>query len=562
MLISVHVKNLALIDETEIYFKEGLNILTGETGAGKSIVIGSINLALGGKMPKDIVREGADYGLVELVFESESEEAQKKMRELDIPCEEGQIIISRKIVNGRSTVKINGETVSAALLRDLSPLLIDIYGQHDNQYLINKSKHLGLLDDFGAESLKGQKEKVEKLYKSYKELNERLADFDMDEEERNKEISFLEFQINDIEDAGLRSGEDYELEEEYKKISHSKKIAESLGAVYGTVGDSDGIFAQSIEHSIRELSQIVEFDCTIKGFYDILIDVESVCRDLARDVSEYMEEMSFDEERVHYVEERLDIINRLKLKYDGRNGNGSIDDVERNLNNLKERYEMLKDADIKLEALKKELKSAEEKLRTESSKLTAARKKVAEIFEKTIVEELKDLNFTEVSFKANFEAASHFTSKGVDVVEFYISTNAGERLKPLSDVASGGELSRIMLALKTIMAGKEDTETLIFDEIDTGISGRTAQRVSEKMKLISKNHQIMAITHLPQIAAMADTHFLIEKSVKKGKTVTDIRKLDEENAVMELARMLGGKEITDKAVENAREMRKMAAEQV
>lgn len=560
MLIDVHVKNLALIDETEVYFKEGLNILSGETGAGKSIIIGSINLALGGKMPKDIVREGADYGLVELVFESESKDVMKKLRELDISCEDGQIIISRKIVNGRSTIKVNGETVSATLLKELSPLLIDIYGQHDNQYLINKSKHLGLLDDFGTESIKNQKEKVEELYKSYRELSESLRDFDMDEEERNKEISFLEFQINDIEEAALRSGEDDELEEEYRKISHSRKIAKSLGAVYGTVGDSDGIFAQSIEHGIRELSQIVELDYTIKGFYDILMDMESMCRDLSRDVSEYMDEMSFDEERVHYVEKRLDTINRLKLKYDGKNGNGSIDDVQRNLTKLKERFEMLKNADTRLADIKEELNRVEAKLKSESDKLTEARKKAAEEFEKRIIEELKDLNFNEVSFKVNFEVASHFTAKGIDVTEFYISTNTGQKLKPLSDVASGGELSRIMLALKTIMAGKEDTETLIFDEIDTGISGRTAQRVSEKMKIISKTHQVMAITHLPQIAAMADTHFLIEKSVRGGKTVTDIRELDDEKAVMELARMLGGKEITDIAIENAREMRKMAVE--
>lgn len=560
MLIDVHVKNLALIDETEIYFKEGLNILTGETGAGKSIIIGSINLALGGKMPKDIVREGADYGLVELVFETQSEEVLQKMKELDISCEDRQIIISRKIVNGRSTIKVNGETVSAMLLKELSPLLIDIYGQHDNQYLINKSKHLGLLDDFGAESLKGQKEKVEKLYKSYRELKERLSDFDMDEDERNKELSFLEFQINEIEEAGLKSGEDDELEEEYRKMSHSKKIAEALGAVYDTVGDSDGIFSQSIGHSIKELSQVTEFDDKIKEFYEILMDVDSICGDLARDVSEYMEEMSFDEERVHYVAERLDIINRLKLKYDGKNGNGSVDDVEAGLNRLKERYDILKNADRELSVIKEELKKSEEKLKSESNKLTLTRKKAAAIFEEKLMAELKDLNFNEVSFKVNFEESSHFTAKGVDVVEFYISTNAGEKLKPLSNVASGGELSRIMLALKTIMAGMEDTDTLIFDEIDTGISGRTAQKVSEKMKLISKNHQVMAITHLPQIAAMADTHFLIEKSVKNGKTVTDIRKLNDDETVMELARMLGGKEITDTAIENAREMKKMAAE--
>lgn len=560
MLIDVHVKNLALIDEAEIYFKEGLNILTGETGAGKSIIIGSINLALGGKVPKDIVREGADFGLVELVFDTESKDALEKMQELDIPCEDGQIIISRKIVNGRSTIKVNGETVSAAVLKELAVLLIDIYGQHDNQYLINKSKHLGLLDDYGAENISRQREKVEKLYKSYRELKEKLSEFDMDEDERNREISFLEFQINEIEEAGLKTGEDDELEDEYRKMSHSKKIAGSLGKVYDNVGDSDGVFAQSIGHSIRELSQVLEYDDKIKEFYDILMDVDSICSDLSREVSSYIDEMSFDEERVHYVEERLDTINRLKLKYDGKNGNGSIDDIEKNLEKLSERFTILKNADSELTAIKEKISGVESELKEESDKLTEARKKTAAIFEKKLTEELKDLNFTEVSFKVNFESLDHFTSKGTDAIEFFISTNAGEKLKPLSNVASGGELSRIMLALKTIMAGREDTETLIFDEIDTGISGRTAQKVSEKMKLISKNHQIMAITHLPQIAAMADTHFLIEKSVKNGKTVTDIRRLEEEESVMELARMLGGKEITDTAIENAREMKKMAVE--
>jgi DNA repair protein RecN (Recombination protein N) len=273
-----------------------------------------------------------------------------------------------------------------------------------------------------------------------------------------------------------------------------------------------------------------------------------------------MEEMSFDAERVKYVEERLDIINRLKLKYDNKNGNGRIEDIEKTLECLTKRHTILKNADEELLSLKEKLGAAKKALMDECAVLSEKRKKAANTFEKKLMEELKDLNFMEVNFKADFKEAASPSAKGNDIVEFYISTNAGEKLKPLSEVASGGELSRIMLALKTIMAGMEDTETLIFDEIDTGISGRTAQKVSEKMKYISRTHQVMAITHLPQIAAMADTHFLIEKSVKNNKTVTDIKELDEEAAVMEIARMLGGREITDTAVGNAREMKKMAAE--
>ncbi len=554
MLLNVHVKNLALIEEAEVYFKEGLNILSGETGAGKSIIIGSINIALGSKLPKDIVREGADYGLVELVFETESKEVEKKLYDMDIPFDEGQIIISRKIVNGRSTIKVNGQTVSATMLREITSLLIDIYGQHDHESLMSKNKHMDILDEYGAATIMPQRQKVAELYKQYKDCKSRLDEFDMDEEERNKELSFLEFQISEIEDANLKKGEDEELEEEYRKMSHNEKIVEALNTTYRAVGGSDeGSFSESVGYAIKELSMVMEYDDKMKAFYDSLMDIDSICNDLSRAVASYIDEMTFDEERIRYVSDRLDLINKLKMKY-----GITIELITEKLTSLKERYSKLKNAEEELAQIKEELKTIEEKLTKQCKKLTDIRMNEAKSLEKNITDALMDLNFLEVNFKVDFDKADNFTSKGMDVIQFYISTNSGEKLKPLSEVASGGELSRIMLALKTIMAGNDGIDTLIFDEIDTGISGRTAQKVSEKMKFISKNHQVMAITHLPQIAAMADNHYLIEKSVKNGKTITQINELSYEESVMELARILGGTMITDAVVNNAREMKKLA----
>lgn len=554
MLLNVHVKNLALIEETEVYFKEGLNILSGETGAGKSIIIGSINIALGGKVPKDIVREGAEYGLVELVFETESEEIFNKLKEMDISADDGQIIISRKIVNGRSTVKVNGQTVSLTMLREITSLLIDIYGQHDHESLMSKQKHMGILDQYGSAKILPQRKKIEDFYRKYRECKKKLDEFDIDEEEKNKEMSFLEFQISEIEEAMLKTGEDETLEEEFKMITHSKKIIEALNSVYAAVGsDEEHSFPEAVGYGIKELSGVMEYDERMKAFYDTLMDIDSICSDLARDVSSYMEEMTFDEERIHFVSERLDLINKLKMKY-----GATIEAINEKRVSLCERYEKLKNIDEEIIAIRSEIRALEDILTKESDCLTKIRMNEAAKFEKNITEALMDLNFIEVNFKVNFEKTSELTSKGTDNVEFYISTNSGEKLKPLSEIASGGELSRIMLALKTIMAGKDGIGTLIFDEIDAGISGRTAQKVSEKMKLISSHHQVMAITHLPQIAAMADNHYLIEKSVINGKTITDIKELDNEESVMELARILGGSKITDTVIDNAREMKKLA----
>ena len=554
MLLNVHVKNLALIEESEVYFKEGLNILSGETGAGKSIIIGSINIALGSKVPKDIVRENAEYGLVELVFETDSKDALNKLSELDIPLEDGQIIISRKIMNGRSVIKVNGETVSVTMLREITGLLIDIYGQHDHESLLSKSKHMVILDEFGIENISSIKKKVSKQYRNYKECVEKLEDFNIDEDERAKELSFLEFQIAEIEEAGIRENEDEELEEEYKKMSHSKKIVESLNTVYSIISsEQENSLIDALNHGMKEIVNILDYDSKLSSFYNSLTDIDSICNDLSREISSYMDEMTFDDERITYVSNRLNLINNIKLKY----GN-SINKINSKLSELKNKYEILQNSGEELRKLRLEIEKIEQDLNVNCNRLTEIRKKEAKSFEKKITKSLMDLNFLEVNFKVNFEKSNNYTMKGNDIIEFLISTNSGEKLKPLSNVASGGELSRIMLALKTIMAGKDEIDTLIFDEIDTGISGRTAQKVSEKMKIISKAHQVIAITHLPQIAAMADSHYLIEKNVKKGKTVTEIKELSYDESIDELSRILGGTKITDAVINNAREMKKLA----
>ncbi len=561
MLLNVHVKNLALIEEVEVYFKEGLNILSGETGVGKSIIIGSINLALGSKIPKDIIRKGADYGLVELVFDFAldsdknlcHEIVSEKINELDIPFDEGQVIISRKIMDGKSIIKVNGQTVSATMLRSITSLMLDVHGQHDHESLLNKSKHMDILDEYASDEIDELKRQVSDLCKEYKKCYQRLEELDIDEDEKEKEIAFLKFQINEIEEAGLKVGEDEKLEEEFKKMNSSKKIIESLNTVYEAIGEESS-FGDNIGRATREMSSISSFDERLESFYSSLTDIESICSDLSREVSDYIEEMTFDEERISYVSERLNIINKLKLKY----GNTIKEILDIKYKDLVSKYELIINSKKEIEKVKSELEDITNKLNSVCDKLTKVRKKAALLLEKSIVEALSELNFEEVKFKVDFKKSENFNSKGNDVVEFYISTNHGEEIKPLSDVASGGELSRIMLALKTIMAGKDGIGTLIFDEIDTGISGRTAQKVSEKLKVISKSQQVIAITHLPQIASMADNHYLIEKLVKNDVTVTQIKELAYDESVEELARLLGGSKITDAVLSNAREMKELA----
>ena len=552
MLQNLHVKNLALIKETEVEFKEGLNILSGETGAGKSIIIGSINLALGEKVQKEMLRDSAESALVELIFSVEDEATRNALGALEIEMEDDTVILSRKITGGRAIGRINGEAVSASKMREVAALLIDIHGQHEHQSLLLKRKHLEILDLFAREALSGYKEKLSDCFREYRKLLEELEQSDSDTEERARELSFLEFEVNEIEEANLSVGEDEALEEQFRKYSNGKKILDAISAAYAATSEDDESASERVSRALRELGSVSQYDKRVEEIEQQLIEIDNLLSDFNREAAAYLSEEEFDDETYYEIEKRLDLINHLKSKY----GN-SIEDILKAYEDKCKRIAVLKDYDEYLNQLLNKINKKKKELREISDQVSEIRKDQSVKLTDAIKDALMDLNFLEVRFTMEFRDID-FTENGTDEVEFMISTNPGEPLKPLGKVASGGELSRIMLAIKTVLAENDHIETLIIDEIDSGISGRTAQMVSEKMNELGRSHQIICITHLPQIAAMADEHFLIEKSVENETTVSRIHELSEEESVQELARMLGGVEITDTVLENAREMKKMA----
>lgn len=548
MLLELHVKNLALIEKADVEFGEGLNILTGETGAGKSIIIGSVTMALGGKAPKGSIRPGADYAYIELVFSVTGEEKRKALRELEVePTEDGLVIISRRLTPARSISRINDETVTMARLSQITGLLLDIHGQHEHQSLLYKSKHLEILDAYVKAATQPVKQTIADRYRIYRSLEEKLRGFDLDAESRIREADFLRFEIEEIEASALKEGEEEELTSIYRRYSHSRRIAECLGAAYETVE------GEWLSRALKEVEQAAEYDETLGSIRDQLYDADSILRDAGREMSAYLDSMEMDEETFRKTEERLDLIHNLQAKY-----GATVEAIRQKLEQKKKRLEELENYDAHRKRMEQELEECRNGLEKLCAQLTGIRKKASGTLVKKIRQGLVDLNFLDVEFDMEFEKLDHFTPSGWDGAQFLISTNPGQPMRPLKDVASGGELSRIMLAIKTVLADSDDIPTLIFDEIDTGISGRTAQKVSEKLMLIARSHQIICITHLPQIAAMADSHFEIAKSASQGRTITTIRLLDRKASVEELARLLGGARITEAVLKNAGEMKELA----
>ncbi|WP_310603789.1 DNA repair protein RecN, partial [Anaerosporobacter sp.] len=514
-----------------------------------------INIALGGKVPKDIIRTGADYALVELVFQVEDANCIASLIELNVPLQDNQVIISRKIMNGRSISKVNGEIVPTSLLKDISALLIDIHGQHEHQSLIHKRTHLNILDRYAKDEIKDLKEKVGQSYHIYRNVLNELNEAVVDEDKRIREISFLEYEINEIETARLKEGEEEELTKRYKKLSNANAIVEGLSNVYQLTGNDDmGSVSSSVGQASKILSKLESYDKEMVQFTSYVSDLEDMVREFNRNIADYLEEMNVDREELSTTEERLDFIHNLKSKY----GN-TISDILKYCEDGKVRLEKYLDYDNYINQLKKKVEIGRTNLEDLSYRLSEIRKRNASKLSLDIKEALIDLNFLDVQFDMRFSALSDFSYNGIDDAEFLISTNPGEDMKPLGKIASGGELSRIMLAIKSILANNDSIETLIFDEIDVGVSGRTAQKVSEKLALIAKNHQILCITHLPQIAAMADEHYIIEKRANESSTMTEIRQLCEEESIQELARMLSGAELTDTVIENAKEMKELAS---
>ena len=557
MLAHLHVKNLALIEEIEVEFGPGLNILTGETGAGKSILLGSMQLILGAKTSKNMIRENAPYALVELLFQIENEKTKEALKELDIYPEDGQVLLSRKIMDGRSINKINGETSTVGQMKAAATCLLDIHGQHEHQSLLYQDKQLAILDAYGKNRVLPVKDKVSQAYKEYSKCKTELNSMNMDEEQRNRELAFLEFEIKEIEKANLQPDEDEELERQYRKMSNAKLIVDSLQLVHNLTGyESKEGAGETVGEALKEFSHVTQYDSELAPMAETLASVDGLLNDFNRELSAYLDDMTFDEGEFYETERRLDLINGLKAKY-GR----TIEDIFSYRKLQEEKLEKLRKYEENLQELKNHLKELKDILEERSDELSRIRKEYSKQLEEKIIQGLKDLNFLDVNFAIDFQKKKNFTDNGNDDIQYLISTNPGESLKPLGQIVSGGELSRIMLALKAILADRDQIETLIFDEIDTGISGRTAQKVSEKMAVIGQHHQVLCITHLPQIAAMADSHFEIEKHLQGTETITQIHVLKEDDSIRELARLLGGAEITPAVLENAKEMKELAQKQ-
>ena len=555
MLQSLYVKNLALIDEIEVEFTNGLHVLTGETGAGKSIILGSIQLALGGRYTADLIRHEAEYGFVELVFSISNPKQLDVLHRLDIDPEEGLIVLSRKLMEGRSVSKINGQTVTQSMLKKVANILIDIHGQHEHQTLLEKKNHLMILDEFMGQEENRSYLDYQTNYKAYCEKKRELAQADTNIESRNRELSFLQFELQEIEDANLIPGEDEELETQYRRLTHSKKIVENLDAVYqltGTYGSHTA--SEAFSHSISYLQEIANYDEPCNSLLEQLAEIDSLLNDFNREVATYKEDMEFSGTPLFEVEQRLDQWNHLKGKY-GKN----FKQIYAYKLDIQEKITKLEDYDSYLRKLNEEIQSLEEIVLQLAQKLTLLRQKEAKVFSTEVVACLKELNFLDVQFEVAVQDSEQFQSTGKDRVEFMVSLNPGEPVKQLSNIASGGELSRIMLAIKTVMADKDQVDTLIFDEVDAGISGRTAMKVGEKLAVIGQSRQVICISHLAQIAALANEHFIIEKKSEKNHTKTNIYRLNYEQSIEELIRILGGGQISDAIIESAKQMKELAS---
>lgn len=557
MLVSLFVKNLALIDEASVEFGPGLNILSGETGAGKSILIGSINLALGAKADKDCIRNGADHALIELVFQLESEAQLQKMRELDLPVEEDNLVIlQRKITPQRAVCKVCGETVSARQLQELSEFLIHIHGQRDNQVLLKSEKQLEYLDAYAGAPMKELLHGLAVAYTEYRAKKQTCEELEREEAAGNRELALAQFEVEEIEQAAMRPGEDEELENRFRRMQNSRKIMDGAGKAYEITGYRNMQGAGNlIGEALREIKAVAAVDEQAEGICEQLLTIDSLLNDFNRDLADYMSECEFDEGEYAQTEERLNELNRLKAKY-----GASYEEVQAYLHKQQDYLLRMSDFEAYKQKAQAEYEAAEKELKKicdEASKLRADNaKKLGCELEKA----LSELNFLDVKVRIDVLPTGQYTKQGQDETVFMISMNPGEPLKPLANVASGGELSRIMLACRTILADQEHIDSMIFDEIDAGISGRTAWKVSEKLGALGHKCQVICITHLPQIAAMADAHFVIEKTAENKRTATQIRQIEGDEQLRELSRMLGGDVITEAVMGNAAEMRAQALE--
>lgn len=554
MLLELNISNFALIDRLTISFEKGLNILTGETGAGKSIIIDAVNLVLGERADRDSIRTGADRALVEAHFDcSGISGIEEILDQMGIELEDGGILVlSREIKSGRSICRVNGRAVSLSYIKEISRHLIDIHGQHQHQSLLDVHRHMDILDHFGGEEVLRQRNKVELLFRELASLRKLLDDMVKNEMERQRNIDLYDYQINEISAANLQVGEDEELEKKREVMANAERIYQALAAGYQILYQGDGnslTVIDGLNQASALLSPFVHMDQAISEFYNNISSSCLLLQEISRDMRSYLENIEFDQGELNRIEERLDLINKLKRKY----GN-TIEEILSYRDKKAEELERLINSEEELKGLEDKLKDLEARMEQECEYLSGLRDRASVLLGESILKRLKRLGMEKARFMVKKEKMKEYTPKGRDYVEFMFSANPGEPLKPLHKIASGGEMSRIMLAIKTSLAHIDNIPTLIFDEIDVGISGRTATVVAQQLAQLSSGHQVICVTHLPQIASMADTHYLIKKIEKKGKTYTTLESLDEDARIQEIARLAGGESISEAAYRHAREL--------
>lgn len=558
MLLQLNIKNFALIESLTINFDKGLNILTGETGAGKSILIDAINYVLGAKSNKNFIRTGEDKTFVEAIFEVENKETIKVLENMEIDFEDLIIISRETFKSGKSVIKVNNKSLLISDVKKISSTLINIHGQHENQQLLNPSTHIYYLDKFGNEKLTQALVKYNIDYKKLMDINKRIESIGAEDGEREKLIDFLKYQIEEINSARIKSGEDIELESRYSILTNAEKINNSLIYSYNILYSSNDDFTSVydlLNKVIRELRTIEKHMDKLQEVANSLEESYFNIEQNISDIRDMQESMIYDKDELEAVNSRIFLIDSLKRKY-GK----TIEEILNYKDKITNQYDEMINSSKIVEELIDERSKIVDKMKKESEEIHNIRCEIAKTLEHKIKKELDYIGLEKSIIKIEINYKEEFYGNGCDKVQILISTNPGEPLKPLDKVVSGGELSRIMLSLKAVFVDKDDIPSVIFDEIDTGISGRIAQRVGEKMYLISHVHQVFCVTHLPQIASMSDSHFIVSKEVKNEKTYTNIMKTNKLEKEYEIARMIGGSKITDLTLENSKEMIKLALE--
>jgi len=559
MLKELSIKNFAIIDDIQVQFTDGLNLLTGETGSGKSIIIEALEIVLGGRSSKDLIKSGEDKALIEALFFI-NDETKTLFKKYNFDFDENILILTKEIYrNYPSVSRLNGRPITLNDLKKVTTKLVDIFGQHEHQSLLNVSNHQMIIDSFGDDEFKELLTMIKRLYVEYAAEKKKLEELNISSYEREREIDLLKFQIYEIEEASLTLDDDENIENEYNRLSNVVDITRGINEVIEILNSSNfGSISilDLMDKSISILTDISKYDRELKSYLNELQEIRYSLQDISRALNQYGDSVEIDEERLFFLNDRLDLINKLKKKY-----GSTVAIILDYQKDLSEQYEKLINYEKEVERVQNNIEDYEAKLKKASNSLSNKRKDIKDIalmLEEMLAKELVDLSMNNVKFKVNFENKTKISSSGIDNIEFLISTNPGEPPKPINRIVSGGEMSRIMLGFKNIIADNDKIPTMIFDEIDTGISGRTAQVVGEKIKKISKNHQVISISHLPQIAALADSHFVISKEIVNGKAQTRVSKITDDDRIVELARLLGGVDVTETTLQHAKEMIEMS----